>query len=175
MNQNARYLIDANVFIQAKNFHYRFRFCQAFWQWLIDAHQAGLVFSIGKVRKELHKGNKDDPVRLWADTLPDSFFIDDVRDSAVMQEYRQVMEWNTSNTHYLPQAKAEFASSDEADAFLIATALAHKFTIVTHEASNPNRKNKVMLPDTANEFGVKNIFIFELLSQHAAGNFAFTL
>ncbi|MGH8560116.1 MAG: DUF4411 family protein [Methylococcales bacterium] len=30
MKSNTRYLIDANVFIQAKNFHYRFEFCQAF-------------------------------------------------------------------------------------------------------------------------------------------------
>ncbi len=25
-----RYLLDSNVFIQAKNLHYRFEFCQAF-------------------------------------------------------------------------------------------------------------------------------------------------
>jgi hypothetical protein len=31
-----RYLLDANVFIQAKNLHYGFDFCPAFWAWLID-------------------------------------------------------------------------------------------------------------------------------------------
>ena len=98
-----------------------------------------------------------------------------MRDDAVMQAYRQVMEWNNSNTHYLPQAKAEFVGSDEADAFLIAAALAHKYAIVTHEVSNPRRKNRVMLPDAANEFDVKTIFIYDLLSQHVAGNFTFTL
>lgn len=29
------YLLDANVFIQAKNLHYGPDFCPAFWQWLI--------------------------------------------------------------------------------------------------------------------------------------------
>jgi hypothetical protein len=175
MNLNSRYLIDANVFIQAKNFHYRFGFCQGFWQWLTDAHQAGLVFSIDKVRKELNNGKKDDPVRIWMDKLPESFFIADIADSQVRQEYVQLMHWNASNTHYLPQAKAEFAGSDEADAFLLATALAHNFTIVTQEVSNPHRKNKVMLPDVANEFGIKPIFIYDLLNQHATGNFALSL
>ena len=29
------YLLDANVFIQAKNLHYGMDFCPAFWDWLI--------------------------------------------------------------------------------------------------------------------------------------------
>jgi hypothetical protein len=28
------YLLDANVFIQAKNLHYGIDFCPAFWDWL---------------------------------------------------------------------------------------------------------------------------------------------
>ena len=28
------YLLDANVFIAAKNLHYGFDFCPAFWDWL---------------------------------------------------------------------------------------------------------------------------------------------
>ncbi len=28
------YLLDTNVFIQAKNLHYGFDFCPAFWDWL---------------------------------------------------------------------------------------------------------------------------------------------
>ena len=29
------YLLDSNVFIQAKNCHYGFDFCPAFWDWLV--------------------------------------------------------------------------------------------------------------------------------------------
>jgi hypothetical protein len=28
------YLLDSNVFIQAKNLHYGFDFCPAFWDWI---------------------------------------------------------------------------------------------------------------------------------------------
>lgn len=40
------YLLDANVFIAAKNLHYGLDFCPAFWEWLIERNQAGRVFSI---------------------------------------------------------------------------------------------------------------------------------
>lgn len=43
------YLLDANVFIQAKNLHYGFDFCPAFWDWLSAQHAQGLVFSISQV------------------------------------------------------------------------------------------------------------------------------
>lgn len=39
------YLLDANVFIQAKNLHYGLDFCPAFWDWLIDNNREGRVFS----------------------------------------------------------------------------------------------------------------------------------
>jgi len=32
------YLLDANIFIQAKNLHYSFDFCPAFWEWLDRAN-----------------------------------------------------------------------------------------------------------------------------------------
>jgi hypothetical protein len=175
MNLNSRYLIDANVFIQAKNFHYRFEFCQGFWQWLTEAHQAGLVFSIDKVHQELNDGDENDLVRLWANDLPESFFMADIHDNAVMQAYRQVMQWIVSNNHYRQQAKDEFARFDKADAFLIAVAKAHGFTVVTHEASKPESKKRVLIPDAGNEFNVKSIMIYDLLTQHANGNFALAL
>ena len=40
------YLLDANVFISAKNLHYGLDFCPAFWEWLIHAGNTGTVFSI---------------------------------------------------------------------------------------------------------------------------------
>ena len=40
------YLLDTNVFIQAKNLHYGFGFCPAFWDWLIANNATQHVFSI---------------------------------------------------------------------------------------------------------------------------------
>jgi Domain of unknown function (DUF4411) len=175
MTETSSYLIDANVFIQAKNFHYRFEFCQAFWQWLEDAHQAGVVFSIDKVKKELKDGKKEDSARLWAESMSNEFFIDDVKDAQIMTIYRDVMQWSVTNSHYKQQAKDEFARFDKADAFLIAAAKAYGHILVTHELSNPESKKRILIPDAANALNVKSIQIYDLLSHHASGNFAFTL
>jgi hypothetical protein len=43
------YLLDANVFIQAKNLRYGLDFCPAFWDWLAAKNAAGHVGSIEKV------------------------------------------------------------------------------------------------------------------------------
>jgi Domain of unknown function (DUF4411) len=50
------YLLDANVFIQAKNLHYGFDFCPAFWDWVEAANRSQSVFSIEKVGDELLSG-----------------------------------------------------------------------------------------------------------------------
>lgn len=166
-----KYLIDANVFIQAKNLYYRFDFCEAFWEWLTKAHSAGLVFSIKKVKKELLKGDKTDLVRMWAVALPDTFFLDDMGDTGVMSEYGHVMKWASDSAHYNAQAKAEFAKENVADPFLISVARQHGYEIVCQEKSNPLSHRKIYLPDAANAFGVNTVYIYDLLSKHAESTF----
>ena len=67
------YLLDANVFIQAKNLHYGFDFCPAFWEWLVQQNHAGKVASIEKVADELHTGG--DELAEWAKERGDGFFL----------------------------------------------------------------------------------------------------
>lgn len=38
-----RYLLDANIFIEAKNRYYGLDFCPAFWEWLQEKNQMGIV------------------------------------------------------------------------------------------------------------------------------------
>jgi hypothetical protein len=64
------YVLDANVFIQAKNLHYGLDFCPAFWDWLIAGNAANQVFSIEKVGDEILAGG--DQLADWAsDRGPD--------------------------------------------------------------------------------------------------------
>jgi hypothetical protein len=51
-----RYLLDTNVFIQAKNLHYGMDFCPAFWNWLVKQNAVQKVYSIEKVADELANG-----------------------------------------------------------------------------------------------------------------------
>lgn len=58
------YLLDVDVFIQAKNLHYGFDFCPAFWDWLEEQNNARRVFSVERVGDEILAG--DDELAEWA-------------------------------------------------------------------------------------------------------------
>lgn len=75
-----RYLLDSNVFIQAKNLHYGFDFVPAFWDWLLKANHEGKVASIEQVADELRAGG--DELSQWAEEQGDTFFLP--ADSAVL-------------------------------------------------------------------------------------------
>ena len=47
------YLLDTNIFIQAKNLHYGMDFCPAFWDWVAKSNSKKNLFSIEKVSDEL--------------------------------------------------------------------------------------------------------------------------
>ena len=59
------YLLDADVFIRAKNLHYGLDFCPAFWEWLIQSNADGIVFSVEKVGDEVQA--VADELSEWAD------------------------------------------------------------------------------------------------------------
>lgn len=67
------YLLDANVFIEARRRYYGFDFCPAFWEWLLAANERGVVFSIEKVRDQLI--GSGDELEDWVRTLDASFFL----------------------------------------------------------------------------------------------------
>ena len=67
------YLLDSNVFIQAKNLHYGFDFVPAFWDWLIRENEAGNVASIERVLDELRAGG--DSLSEWAEQRGAAFFL----------------------------------------------------------------------------------------------------
>ena len=66
------YLLDANVFINAKNNYYGFDFCPAFWEWLVVANADDRVFSIERVLEEINKG--EDELTDWAKEQNNNFF-----------------------------------------------------------------------------------------------------
>ena len=66
-------LLDADVFIRARNLHYGFDFCPGFWDWLVEANAWDRVFSIEKVGDELKAG--DDEFSERTNDRSDEFFL----------------------------------------------------------------------------------------------------
>ena len=83
------YLLDANVFIQAKNLHYGLDFWPAFWDWLVEANAAKSVFSIEKVGDEIAAGADD--LSVWAAARGPAFFLKP--DPALLQALASVSAW----------------------------------------------------------------------------------
>ena len=136
------YLLDANVFIQAKNLHYGFDFCPAFWDWLVVQNRTGKVASIEKVGDELHAGGDD--LADWARERGGDFFLPP--GDVVVPALRTVSEW-ASGSGYQPAAVATFLRV--ADYWLVAHALAHGCTVVTHEVpADTIRKIKIPMPQS---------------------------
>jgi len=148
------YLLDANVFIQAKNLHYGFDFCPGFWRWLETANAAGQVSSIDKVATELAAGN--DELTAWAEARGPDFFLPP--DSAVLPALRRVSAWATGQG-YEPVAVATFFQV--ADYWLVAHALAHGLTVVTHEVPAESVK-KIKIPNACVGLGIPCISPFEM-------------
>jgi hypothetical protein len=154
------YLLDANVFIQAKNLHYGFDFCPAFWDWLAAQNQGGQVFSIEKVEDEL-VGLGDD-LSQWAQRAGTRFFLRP--DADLIPALRQVALWASGRT-YEPAAVRLFLQV--ADSYLIAHALAHGDVVVTHEVSSASTK-KIKIPDACLGLGVKCMTPFQMVQTERA-------
>lgn len=154
------YILDANIFIEAKNRHYGFDFCPAFWQWLIQQNQNGVVFSIEKVGNELKAGT--DELANWASQRGQNFFLPP--DAAMIPAMTTVSNW-VSNQHYHQSAITTFLQ--DADFYLIAYALAHGHTVVTHEKHDSGLK-QVKIPTPCIALSVSCISPFEMLrNEHA--------
>ncbi len=154
------YLLDSNVFIQAKNLHYGFDFVPGFWDWLIRKNAAGVVASIEKVGDELQAC--DDDLANWTIGQGKDFFLEP--DTKVVSALQQVSNW-ASRGNYDPAAVATFLQV--ADYWLVAHALAHNCVVVTHEVPADSTR-KIKIPNACVGLGVQCINPYIMLRKEKA-------
>jgi hypothetical protein len=154
------YLLDANVFIQAKNLQYGFDFCPAFWDWLTQAHANGRLHSIRHVGDELNAG--DDELARWADERGDAFFVQP--DTGVLAAAPQVGAW-VLQQRYEPVAVNTFMQV--ADFWLIAAALAGHHVVVTHETASQTVR-RIKIPNVCIGLGVEFVSPYQMLRREQA-------
>lgn len=154
------YLLDANVFIQAKNLQYGFDFCPAFWDWLAMSHGAGKLRSIRQVGDELAAGA--DELAAWADAQGDEFFVP--TDAGVLAAAPAVSAW-VLQQGFDPAAINTFLQV--ADFWLIAAALAGHHTVVTHEVASPTLK-RIKIPNVCVGLGIDFVNPYQMLRKERA-------
>ena len=109
------YLLDANVFIEAKQRHYGMDFCPAFWEWLVKANKKDRVFSIERVFDELEVG--EDDLASWAIEQGSAFFLPP--NEEMLGSLADVADW-VRGQDYRSAAVSTFL--DDADYYLVAFA-----------------------------------------------------
>lgn len=154
------YLLDANVFIQAKNLHYGMDFCPAFWDWLVANNDKQNVFSIEKVGDEIEAGK--DELAKWVDERGPVFFLKP--DPTMLAAMNKVSEWVTAQ-NYEPAAVNTFFQV--ADYYLVAFAVGREHTVVTHEIASPSIK-KIKIPNVCIGLGIKCVTPYEMLRKERA-------
>ncbi len=155
-----RYLLDANIFIQAKNLHYGFDFCPAFWEWLEANNMTGKVASIEKILDELH--SMEDELSQWATDKGARFFLP--VDEAVLPALTEVSEWANAQNF---EAAAISTFLQVADYWLVAFAKAHDWVIVTHEVPSDGVR-KIKIPNACLGLGIQCINPYEMLRRERA-------
>ncbi len=163
MTEPRIYLLDADVFITAKNLYYGFDLCPGFWAGLIKHHHEGRIFSVDRVRSELLVGPKTENLVEWVrNEVPKEFFLD-VDSDEVTEAYTEIMLWAQRHPQYFDYAKAKFATG--ADGWLVAHARIHGGTVVTLEQPAPHSKREIKLPDVCDQFDVGHENPFSMLKE----------
>jgi len=137
------YLLDANVFIQAKNLHYGFDFCPAFWDWIDERHAVGSVFSIEKVGDELVA--VDDELTEWARQRTASFFLKP--DAPVIPSLQATSAW-ANGAGYEPVAVSTSSKSPTRTSSLRPTPMATSSS-PKRSPPTPRRRSRSRTPASA--------------------------
>lgn len=158
MMNGGKFLLDANVLIEAKRRYYAFDLCPGFWDAVAAHHKTAQIFSIDRVREEFEQG-EDDLAHWIADQIPTCFESTDAPD--IFSHYGAILQWVMAQGQFNPEAKTEFASA--ADGWLIAYAKAKNLTVVTHEVYAPEARRKIPIPNVCKAFDVVYVDTFTML------------
>lgn len=125
--------------------------------------ESGIIISIDKVKKELCDNSNQDQLSLWcSQTINSSFFCDS---TICIDNYSEIAMWTANHPQFQQSAKDEFLSTDLADPWLIAYAMKNDCIIVTHEISQPQRKNRIKIPEPCMHFGINYLTPIQMLRE----------
>ncbi len=155
------YLLDANVFIQAKNRYYDPAFCPAFWDYIEQLYNNGKVFSIDKVKDEIMEGHDD--LLVWIRQLNNDFFIK--TDESVIDQFGKINNWLYQQSY---QASAIQSFQEDAYYYLIARTLANKETVIVTQEVVSDSKKKAKIPNVCIGLEIQYCSTFQMLRREKA-------
>lgn len=163
-----KFLIDANTLMAAARLYYAYDLLPSFWKVFGDKLKEGNVVLLDLVKNEIDKG--EDELQQWVMERQHDFQYCNHVDSEIVSKYASVMQYIHECGLYNEKGLNSWAKNNVADPWLIATAIAKGYTIITFEQSagplNPkNKSGKVKIPDVASYFGVKVQNLYYMMRQ----------
>ena len=153
-----RYLLDANTYIQAKNQYYGMDICPAYWDWLDQQFEKGIIASVNMIGRELREGN--DELAEWVRDRPGHFISND--DKPTQDTFADIAQ-SVMAGDYNPGDRDNFLA--KADPWIIAKAKMLGATVVTHESVVAPNARKVKIPNICQQFEVSCLNTFQFLRE----------
>lgn len=144
-----KYLFDTNIFIRSKN-EMPVDIWPTFWMRIAELIRDGKIFTTEKVKEEIERG-KDELTQWMKENETLGFYCP--IDGDVLRKYSEVQNWARNTNRFTQVALDDFARI--ADAYLVATAAAKGWTLVTYETPDPYCRKRVKIPDACNALGVR--------------------
>ena len=110
-----KFILDANVFMEASRRYYPLDFAKPFWDAILLFSRQGVVCSIDKVLNEIKQGN--DELKVWAESEFIEYFSS-TQNEQILQAYSSIVSWGQSQTQYTQIAKNTFMEETNADTWV---------------------------------------------------------
>lgn len=163
-----KYLLDTNVFLTPYESYYAPDIVPSFWGALEEVFiKSNSIAVLDLVIDEILKG--EDGLKTWIQNLWDQHEIQIIShsDVKIIESYGQVMQYLQESPYYTDRTLRNWAKDNIADPWLIATANAYEYTIITFEVpsgvidiKSPTSRPKI--PTVGKHFGItcQNLYYF---------------
>ena len=158
------YVLDTNVFIEAKNFSFKFDECPEFWEWLVQEGAAGQVMIITPVLDEICRGY--DELVDWAKRPGSGLFQHPGAQTRL--ELRSVYNWATGWGSPSPAIRSFMY---RADAWLVAFAKVRGLTAITQEKYSQSLR-QIKIPSACEGLSVLCVSTRDMLLWEGASGFS---
>lgn len=158
--QPTKYVLDANVFMEAARRYYAFDIAKPFWDGLKYYAEKEELGSIDKVKEEIQKGN--DALKRWAESDFANYFYS-TEHPDIMNSYIKLVQWAQTQQQYTQKAKDVFMENKNADTWAVAFSHANQLVLVTHEVLAPDAQKRIPIPNVCEAFEIKYCDTFKML------------
>lgn len=168
VNSSVEFLIDANSLMAAARLYYAYDLLPSFWEIFGEKIKEGNVILLDMVKNEIDKGQ--DELQRWVRERQEDFLNCNHVDPEIIPKYAEVMQYIHECGFYNEKGLDSWAKNDVADPWLIATAVAKGYILITFEQSagllnTKHKSGKVKIPDVASHFGVEVHNLYYMMRQ----------